>query len=184
MTTGTYKPHRRERVQMEVLELDGTDVTATAAEINAAADVSGRIVNVTGGSVALTAATHEGRIVTIDKADGCAVTLPAASGSGGRYKVVITTAISSNSTTISAANGSDSFIGGAVGSDDDGEGATGYTWKADSGDDRVTMNGASQGGEAGDFWTFEDVAANTWLVFGYIKQSGGSEATPFSAAVS
>lgn len=158
-------------------------IAATAAEINAVCDRSARLVT-TATNLTLNQASHSDRLVVVNKADGAAITLPAAAGLGSVYTVIIGTAITSNSTTIKAANASDSFVGHAYGSDDDGEGATGYTWKADSGDDTVTMNGAATGGEIGDLWEFIDIAANTWLVRGHIKQSGGSEATPFSATVS
>ena len=84
-------------------------VNATASEINAVADVSARIVNTT-GNLTLTAASHGDRIVTVDKADGAALVLPAASGSGNRYKVIITTAITSNSTSTTFSTALSSFL--------------------------------------------------------------------------
>lgn len=174
----------------EVKKGDGDNIrevmgqTATADEVNAVADVSGRVITSTAATLALTAATHGERTVVVNKADGAALTLPAASGSGSRFKVIIGTAISSNSTTIKTAAAADHMYGIALGVDDDGEGATGYTWKTDSGDDTVTLDGAASGGEVGDYFIFEDFAANKWLVTGFIKQSGGSEVTPFSATVS
>lgn len=159
-------------------------VTATAAEINAVADMSTHVTTITTATAALTAAAHGNRIVNLDRAAGIGLTLPAAAGTGYTYTVIIKTTISSNTTTISAANASDSFVGLAVGVDDDAEGATGYTWNAETNDDRVTMDGSAQGGKEGDMWIFTDYVANKWHVRGFITQSGGSEATPFSAAVS
>jgi hypothetical protein len=159
-------------------------LNATPAELNAVADKSASIINTTAASLALTAALHAERLVTVDKADGAALTLPAAAGTGNKYTVILGTTITSNSSTIKAANASDSFFGLALGVDTDGEGATGYTWNADSGDDTVTMTGTTNGGVAGDTFTFVDFAANKWLVEGRITQSGGSEVTPFSATVS
>lgn len=159
------------------------DLTATADELNRVADTSARIVTTT-ASLALTEADHDGKTIVVDKADGAAITLPNATGSGARFKVIIGTAITSNSTTIKTSRGADHMFGGCVGSDDDGEGATGYTWKLDASDDTITLNGAATGGEAGDFFVLEDFATNKWHVFGYVKQSGGSEATPFSQTVS
>jgi hypothetical protein len=172
----------------EFKKIDATDplatlgTAATAAEIDAVADLSARIVNTT-ANLTLTQALHAEKTVTVNKADGAEIVLPAASGSGARYKVVIGTAISSNSTTIKVANTSDAFVGSARGVDDDAEGATGYQWNAETGDDTVTLNGAATGGEAGDYFIFEDIATNVFLVEGSITQSGGSEATPFSATV-
>lgn len=127
---------------------------------------------------------HGGRRVIATRAAGQAFTLPAATGSGQIFKLMLGASITSNSTTIKVANATDEFRGFAHGADDDGEGATGYTWKTDDNDDTITMNGSATGGEYGDTWELEDVASGLWLVKGFLKQSGGSEATPFSATVS
>lgn len=170
-------------------KVDGTSlgamsgINATAAEINATCDQSARVVNITDDAT-LTQATHGEKIVTVDDAAGAAITLPAATGTGMRIKIVITTTITSNSTTIKAASASDSFVGSARGVDDDVEGATGYQWNAETNDDTVTLDGSATGGKAGDYFILEDVASGVWLVEGSITQSGGSEATPFSATVS
>lgn len=141
-------------------------------------------VTVTANTV-LTLAEHGNRTVIVNKADGAAITLPAAKGTGTQIKVYIGTTITSNSTTIKCPDASNSFFGGVVGVDTDLEGATGYTWNADAGDDTITMQGAATGGVKGDFFLFEDVAEDEWaIVGGYITQSGASEATPFSATVS
>lgn len=127
--------------------------------------------------------THNKKTIVGNNAAGQAFTLPAAV-LGEKFKIVVGTTITSNSTTIKAANASDSFVGFAYGVDTDAEGATGYTWNADSGDDTFTMTGTTNGGVVGDHVEIECVAANTFLVKGYITQSGGSEVTPFSATVS
>ncbi len=134
-------------------------------------------------SLALTAALHAGKTVYLTDLDGAAVTLPAATGTGNKYKVVLAATITSSSTTIKVANSSDSFVGMAFGVDTDVEGATGYQWNADAADDTVTMEGVARGGVKGDTWEFEDLATNVWAVRGYITQSGASEVTPFSASV-
>jgi hypothetical protein len=168
----------------EINELDGApaigDITATAAEINAACDVSGRLVAQAAGNFALTAATHGNRITLVNDAD-VAITLPAATGTGNIYKVVIvTTAWTGGS--IKAASAADSFLGGIWGVDDDADAA--YAWKAEANDDTISGNGTATGGKVGDWYKFTDVATGLFLVEGFITQSGGSEATPFSATVS
>lgn len=132
---------------------------------------------------ALTEAEHANRTVYLSNATGFAVTLPAATGTGNKYKIVVGTTISSGAQTIVAASAADSFVGSARGVDDDVEGATGYQWNAETNDDTVSMSGSATGGKAGDYFTFEDVASGIWLVEGSITQSGASEATPFSATV-
>ena len=183
-------PKRRlDTLETSVTALEAKDATvdlstlsATAAELNAVADESGRIVNTTAATLSLTAALHGDRIVTVNKADGAALTLPAATGSGNRYTIIIGTTITSVGTTIKAASASDSFLGQATGVDDDADAA--YAWKAETDDDTVTLDGSSTGGKAGDKFVFTDYATGVFHVEGLIAQSGGSEATPFSATVS
>lgn len=163
------------------LKLAGTQVTATADEINAVADVSGRIVTSTdAGTLALTAATHGDRIVYFSDADG-AITLPNATGSGVRFHVVLATAASAMTITVTP-DTDEEFAGGVVGVDDDADAA--YAWKAEDDDDRISLNGTSTGGKVHDWFKFTDIATGVWLVEGFITQSGGSEATPFDAAIS
>lgn len=145
---------------------------------------NGDIVNHTAATLAVTQTLHNGRTVTLNKASGVAVTLPAATGSGAIYRFVIGTTITSVGTTIKVPVGStDSYLGFAWGTDGDGEGATSYGWNADAADDTVTLSGTATGGKAGDMFTFIDYATGLWQVNGFIRQSGGSEATPFSATV-
>ena len=57
-------------------------------------------------------------------------------------------------------------------------------WKTASDSDTMTFNATTTGGvQIGDWVELTDVASNTWMVYGYTTTSG-SEATPFSAAVS
>lgn len=160
-------------------------LASSAAELDRVADVSARVVNATAATLALAEATHEGKVVTLNRAAGVAVTLPAATGSGARYELIVGTAVTSNSITVKVAASTDeSMKGHALGADDDGEGATGYTWMAEDADDTVTMNGTATGGKVGDRWVFTDIGSGLWHALGTLTQSGGSEATPFSATVS
>jgi hypothetical protein len=154
------------------------DITATAAEINAVADVSGRLVTVAAPG-ALSAATHGDRVVLFTDADG-ALTLPNATGSGVRFKVVMGIAATSMTITVTD-NTDEEFAGGVVGVDDDSDAA--YAWKAEDDDDTITLNGAATGGKIHDWFEFTDIETGIWLVSGFITQSGGSEATPFSADI-
>lgn len=147
-------------------------------------DLSQKIVNVTGATLTVTAAEHKNALITLSRAAGVTVTLPAATGSGDKFEFVVLTAVTSNADIIKVANASDSFVGMAFGVDDDVEGATGYQWNAEPNDDTFSMNGTATGGKRGDRVVVQDVAANTFHVLGYLTQSGGSEATPFTATVS
>lgn len=156
-------------------------LTATADEINSQCDRSGRIVTSTdAGTLALTAATHGDRIVYFSDADG-AITLPNATGSGVRFEVVLKTAATAMTITVTP-DTDEEFAGGVMGVDDDADAA--YAWKAEDNDDTITLNGTATGGKVHDWFRFTDIATGVWLVEGFITQSGGSEATPFSAGIS
>lgn len=162
-----------------ILSIGGTAITATAAEINRAADISARIVNVTTTPLAVAETTHESKLVTVNKADGVAITLPEATGGGAKYTFLIGTTITSSATTIKV-TGDDIMTGVAIICNDSDASVSGFETGAT--DDTITFNGTTTGGIKGDLVELIDVAANTW----YVRVNGsatGSEATPFSATV-
>lgn len=140
-------------------------------------------ISVTASAVTLDRHIHRGAVVVLNRAAGVTVTLPAASGTGDMYKILVGTTVSSNSDIIQVANSSDTMVGhiatglttGAAGADF-GE-AIGGT------DDTLTMNGTTTGGIKGSYVEVQDVAANVWLVQGNLVGSG-TLATSVSAAVS
>lgn len=145
------------------------------------ADATGRVVNVTASSLAVTQAAHDGRVVTLNRAAGQAVTLPAAAGTGAKYTFMIGTTITSNTSTIKVANANDSFIGHAIQAADGGN--TANMFEVAANDDTITFDGSTTGGIKGDLVEIIDVAANLF----HVRVTGaatGTEATPFSATVS
>jgi len=169
-----------DNVTASATELNLTDgLTATTAEINRAADASARVVNVTGSSLAVTELAHDGKWITLNRAAGIAVTLPAATGSGTVLNFVIGTTVTSNSTTIKV-TGNDTMTGVALVAADGGDTLVAFETAADS--DTITFNGSTTGGIKGDHVLLVDVAADLW----YVRIEGSatsSEATPFSATV-
>ena len=162
------------------LKYAGTAVTATATELNRAADVSGRIVNLTAATLSLTEATHDGKVVTVNRAAGSTLTLPAAAGSGASFRVIVGTTVTSNTLIVQVANASDAMTGTALLAQDGGD--TSVMFETAATDDTITMNGSTTGGIKGDCIELIDVAANVW----WVRVTGsatGTEATPFSAAV-
>lgn len=135
-----------------------------------------RVVNVTASTLTVTKDSHEGATVTLNRAAGIAVSLPAATGSGDKYRFVIGTTITSNSTVFSK-NGTDVFQGNVFGVSDDTNAVLG--WKAAANSNTLTMDGSTLGGLIGDVVEFEDVKSGAWQVVGLIAQTG-IEATPFS----
>jgi len=161
-----------------MIDANDAALTATWTEINEVADMSGKVVAPATGNLTMTAALHGNRVLYYDDANGV-ITLPAATGTGYKYTIIIKTAFTGG--TIQAAGAADSFLGGINGVDDDADAA--YAWKAEAADDTISGDGAATGGKAGDCYEFLDVATGLFYVSGFITQSGGSEATPFSAAV-
>ena len=173
-----------ELTEAELALLPG--LLATAAEINRACDVSTRIVSATGSTLAVTVAAHDGKTIVFNRAAGVAAELPAATGSGARFRFVVGTAFTGAATIkVNAAPGTDTMVGLVLGLD--GDGVPANAWTVGGTDDTITFDGAAspnmtQGGFAGDMYEIEDIAAGKWQVNGFIKQTG-TEATPMSASV-
>jgi hypothetical protein len=191
MAQKTYIARKGQDADFANVTASGTMAVTGAATVGGALTVTGALAagSVAGpiplvaqaaGNFAATAATHGNKITLVNDAD-VVVTLPAATGTGNVYKfVIVTTAWTGGA--IQCASAADSFLGGVVGVDDDADAA--YAWKAEADDDKIAGNGTATGGKVGDWYQFIDVATGLFLVSGFITQSGGSEATPFSAAVS
>ena len=161
--------------------IGGTALTATAAELNAVADTSARLVSATAATLAVTAAAHDGKVIVLNRAAGVTVTLPAATGSGAVFRFVVGTAVTSNSDIIKVADATDVVQGALVVTDQaDGSAATFGTVAAS---DTISLNGGTTGGLAGGLITLIDVATNLYAVTGTVV-GNGTEATPFSATVS
>lgn len=134
---------------------------------------------VTAATLAVTAAAYSGRTIVLDRAAGITVTLPAATGSGARFRFFNKTTVTSNNHVIQV-TGDDVMQGFARIAQDAADTAVVFETAADT--DTITMNGSTKGGIRGDVIELEDVAADLWSV--RCELSGtGTEATPFSAAV-
>lgn len=154
---------------------------ATSAEIARAADVSARMI-AAGGTLAMSEASHEGKIIALDTATGSVVTLPASTGGGAVYRFLVTVTATSNSHVIKVANASDEMRGYVV-QDSDTATAPNIWWAADN-DDTITLNRTTTGLAAqGEYFEIVDAVLNHFFVRGY-SQASGTEATPFSATVS
>lgn len=146
--------------------------------------VSGGGITAAGATKTLTAADHGGRTILLDTAAGSVVTLPAAAGSGVKFRFLVSVIATSNSHIIKVANASDTMTGALMSiSDDAGFPIKGYTADATAGADTITLNRTTTGSTVkGEWIEVEDYAANKWAVKGMIAATG-TEATPFSATV-
>ena len=136
----------------------------------------------TAATLSLLEESHGGTTVIVKRAAGCTVTLPAATGSGAVYSVMVGTTISSNSFIIQVANSSDTMVGIVETSSTTGATTNGFCEAAGGTDDTITMNGTTTGGIVGSQVTLTDIDTNLWLVNGSLVGSGAL-ATSLSAAV-
>jgi hypothetical protein len=167
--------------------LDIGAVTATAAEVNRTCKNSTRVGIAAGSTLTVTQALHDGKIINLDTLTGSVCTLPAATGSGAKFKFFVSVIATSNSHKIQVANATDFFVGTVAGVSDDPATVKGWI-AANSGtvatnSDTITLNRTTTGSvTVGEWIEVQDVATATFLVTGMITQTG-TEATPFSAAV-
>ena len=160
--------------------IDLTGLLATATEINRSSDVSTRLI-AGGSALTLTVAAHDGKICLWDTAAGTTFTLPAATGTGARFRFVISVIATSNSHIVKVANGTDIIQGVILGISDAGNAELG--WIAASTDDTITLNRTTSGSVTRGEWVeIIDVASGLFLCTGSIAQNG-VEVTPFSATV-
>lgn len=122
-----------------------------------------------------------GAPIVVNAAAGLTLTLPASSGSGDDFEIVIGTSVTSNSVIVRVANGTDVMRGVAMNAADAGDTIVAFETAAAS--DTITMNGTTTGGLVGDRILLKDIAAGFWQVQ-VIGAATGAEATPFSATVS
>jgi len=142
-------------------------------------------VSVTSSTLSLTAAAHANRIVLAKRAAGIAFTLPEATATGDVYKIVIGTAITSGSLTVTTPDTTNADYVGCVIIQDLDASTTAYMAHTvqGTGDDIFTMNRTSTGGvNVGNDWvSFTDIATDVWLVDGrLLVPTGSNPATPFS----
>jgi len=165
------------------------DVTGNIAG-NVTGNLTGTVlattpVNCTTSTLAVTQATHGGRVVTLNRAAGITATLPAATGTGTIYRFVVGTTFTSPG-IIKVANATDYFIGLALLTTDTSDAMVGFG-AANSGtvatnSDTITMDGTNTGGYAGAMITIQDVGTAIFSVL-MVSKASASEATPFSAGV-
>lgn len=167
-------------VDADTLQINGTTVNSTAAELDAECDVSTRLVSATAATLAVTAASHGGRIVVFNRAAGVTATLPAATGSGNVYRFTTGTAVTSNNNIIKVADNSDVMSGSLYVTDQ--AAGTGTEFSTTTTSDTITMNGSTSGGLVGGILTLIDIAADRYAIHGNIIATG-IEVTPFSATV-
>jgi hypothetical protein len=186
------------RVPEDVFVEDGMTVTSggltvTAGGITVTAgttDLSGSfirdLVTLTADTT-ITNAAHAGRILLMGEVGGDAsatFTLPAATGTGAEFKFVVSVVNTSN--YVIQVTGDDTIDGSVVVTNDSTAGGTAslISWPTVAASDTITLNATTTGGvQIGDYVLLTDIATDQYTVSGLLNASG-TEATPFSAAVS
>ena len=136
-------------------------------------------VNAT-ATLTVTEALHANRVVTLSAVAGFVSTLPAATGTGNKYKFVVNTALTSGTYVISP-TGDDTMFGGVLINDiGDTTAATADFFPTASGNNTVTLTFTNVGaGKKGDWLEFTDTATDVWTVFG-VLQGETDPVNPFS----
>lgn len=139
------------------------------------------LVSAAGAALTLTQALHNGKTILFDQLAGTTVTLPAATGTGAKYRFRTKVLATSNNNIVKVANGTDIIQGMLAALSDNANAMLG--WIAGAADDTITLNRTTTGGVTrGEIIEIEDVGAGLFLVTGLIAQNG-TEATPFSSTV-
>ena len=135
------------------------------------------------GATASLTITNSNQPILLNTAAGSVVTLPAATGSGARFPIIVSVSTTSNAHKILAASSSDYIIGNAYGY----SGSTAKVFGSPAATNhsiQMPFTGTQpSGGIIGDQFDFVDIAANLWQCSGFY-QGGTTPTTPFSTATS
>jgi len=164
-----------------------TGALVTAAELNRACDVSTRIVTIV-ETGAISLANHDSKVCLLAEAGGNALvtlTLPEATGSGARFKFIVSVVNTSSYVFVVADTTNANFIGNVINQDADLVGTiAAITYLAPANADTLTLNGTTTGGQKGDWIELIDVATDVWFATGIVSCPAGSNtANCFTAAV-
>lgn len=142
--------------------------SAIQTQLNGKVAVAQSIVDTTASTLVVVAATHAGKLLTLNRAAGIAVTLPAATGTGNTYVFFVGTAVTSNTITITSA--ASEYLAGTV---TVGASAVAYPYQANGTSHRViTLNGTTSGGLKGDKIILTDIGTALWSVEAVLNGSG------------
>lgn len=163
--------------------IDATTNRPKTGTVSQLTQASVGVVDTTATVLALTAALHANKIVTVSSTAPIAITLPASAGTGNRYRLNIRVLATTTGHTIKVANTTDVMSGLVFGhltvSTTVG---TVVSFKATATDDTITINGTTQGGVVGDIIELTDIKTGFWEVKMRTSPTG-THATPFSATV-
>lgn len=137
-------------------------------------------------ALTMTQLAHAGKTILLDTAAGSTCTLPAATGSGLKYRFLVQVLATSNSHIIKVANATDTMQGVVAMADDTSANMQWFAAVAGT-SDTITLNRTTTGSVTiGEYIEIEDVyvssTVNRYQVTGTLTNTG-TAATPFSATV-
>jgi hypothetical protein len=144
--------------------------------------------SITGSSQVLTQVLHANRKIVANRAAGIAFTLPAATGTGDTYEIIVGTTVTSGSLSVAVASATDFMVGHALFETDDASNVpqtfpTANTGTVATESDTITFNRTTSGvATRGDRIVCVDIASAIWSVY-VVAVASGTEVTPFSVAV-
>jgi hypothetical protein len=183
-TARAFKAFLDRFVPVATEQLSGTldigAVTATAAELNRATDISARIVTTTATALSLTITQHADKVVLVNTNSTVAntVSLPVATGSGARFTIINNIAQTQGSVVV-AATGTVDTLAGVAYMVNSTVTNNAQSFRTSASSDKITFNRTTTGGVGNDKVVAIDTAANVYTVevFGV---TAGTTATCFS----
>lgn len=138
---------------------------------------------VAGGATKTLTAANDGNTILLDTAAGTVVTLPAATGTGNKFRFIVSVLATSNSHIVKVANSTDIMQGCAFVVDTDGTNVVDNFMAVAASSDTITLNRSTTGSVTlGEEITVEDRASGIWHVSATLSCTG-TPTTPFSATV-
>ena len=165
--TSVVEYESTDNIQTPSVRVDGVEIRTVAG----------------GATLTLTKGLHDGKTVLWDQAAGTILTLPAATGTGMKLRLVVSVTATTNNHSV-ACVGTDEFNGSLTSIDVDTADAT-LAFAAEEADnfDTITFNRSTTGLAAkGDWVELEDVATGVWAITGVFR-ANGAVASPFTSVV-
>jgi hypothetical protein len=137
-----------------------------------------------GAAKTLNAELNNNQIILLDTVGGSVVTLPSATGSGSKFRFVVSVLATSPNHVVKVGNTTDVMQGSvSIGGAGALAAAANPAFFSGATNDTITLNRTTTGGVSlGESFEVLDLASGVWQVTGQLAATG-TPATPFSATV-
>lgn len=134
-----------------------------------------------GSTKTLTTVDNNNQVILLDTATGSTVTLPAATGTGAKFKFVVSVLATTANHIVKVANATDVIQG--VLPIEYTTGNVTLTFATNASADTITLNRTTTGSVSiGEWLELQDIASGVWSLSGILTASS-SPVTPFTATV-